>query len=34
MESLKLTENVYWLGVQDHELEVFDVNGNKVWNVL
>lgn len=25
MESLKLTENVYWLGVQDHELEVFDV---------
>ena len=25
MESLKLAENVYWLGVQDHDLEVFDV---------
>ena len=25
MESLKLAENVYWLGVQDHNLEVFDV---------
>ena len=25
MESLKLAENVYWLGVQDHGLEVFDV---------
>lgn len=25
MESLKLVENVYWLGIQDHDLEVFDV---------
>ncbi|MDE5977837.1 MAG: MBL fold metallo-hydrolase, partial [Turicibacter sp.] len=25
MKTLKLTEDVYWLGVQDHDLEVFDV---------
>ena len=33
MESLKLVENVYWLGIQDHDLEVFDVV-NKIWNII